>query len=52
MQKNLDYLEHKITYWKAIEAGDQKRADEIGTAVQKLIKSDARRSDSAAFVDQ
>jgi MerR family transcriptional regulator, aldehyde-responsive regulator len=52
MQKNLDYLEHKITYWRAIEAGDQKRADEIGTEVQKLIKSDARRSDSAAFVDK
>jgi hypothetical protein len=45
MRKNLEYLEHKIAYWKAIEANDRKTADAISKTVQQLIKSDARRSD-------
>jgi DNA-binding transcriptional MerR regulator len=45
MQKNLQYLELKIAYWQAIEANDQRTADEISKTVQQLIKSDARRSD-------
>lgn len=44
MQRNLDYLDHKIAYWNAVQAGDDRLANEIAMSVQGWIKSDSAPS--------
>jgi hypothetical protein len=43
MRRNLEYVEHKIAYWSAVEAGDDRAAEEIARMVSGWIKADTGR---------
>jgi DNA-binding transcriptional MerR regulator len=43
MRRNLEYVEHKIAYWSAVEAGDDRAAEEIARMVSGWIKADTKR---------
>ena len=42
MQRNLDYLDYKIAYWNAVEAGDEQAAKDIARNVSGWIKAAAQ----------
>jgi len=44
MQRNLDYLDYKIAYWNAVQAGDDQLAADIAIKVHEWIKSDSAPS--------
>ncbi|GHO49448.1 hypothetical protein KSX_76110 [Ktedonospora formicarum] len=37
-QEHLRYLEHKVAFWKAVQRGDDARAQEIGKIATGLAK--------------
>lgn len=43
MRRNLEYVDHKIAYWSAVEAGDDQAAEEIARMVSGWIKADTQR---------
>ena len=38
MQKNLDYVDYKITFWSEIEGGNEEKAQEIARNFQQKIR--------------
>lgn len=41
MQKNLDYVDYKITFWSEVEAGNEERAMEFARDFQRKIRGKA-----------